>query len=105
MNAPRDMLKHGVPALDINPADVGYHLPLDLDTQIFLWRNLGSTMELATQYLKDYIHTSHRDIPLTWLDRVGNAPDPSGQRQVFPNQPQHATPPQPSPAKPPTCAP
>ena len=49
MNAPRQMLKHGVPALAINPADPGYHLPEDLDTQVLLWRNLGSTMELATQ--------------------------------------------------------
>ena len=92
---------HGAPLRPVPPDDPAYNLPLDLDAQLFVWRAVGAPLEKSMHYLKNYIHTSHRDMALTTPD-LAHAPEPHGLRRVFPNDPPRAA--QPA-AKVPAAAP
>jgi len=73
----------GVPLREIEPTDV---IPPEL-AQLVQRAKAGDSAAIR-QLKADYIHTSHR--PVLTMSDLAHAPEPSGVRTVFPNQPGRA---------------
>ncbi|WP_232090246.1 T6SS phospholipase effector Tle1-like catalytic domain-containing protein [Billgrantia diversa] len=68
-----------VPLRDLDDADPNHAIPAELREKLDAWRAAGGRLDDSHRFLNGYIHTSHRQESLAY------APEPSGERRVFPN--------------------